>query len=242
MISPIIITENNQYFVINKPPGMATEPPSHMPTLKDWLVKNQHIDPKDWSKEDRYGIVHRLDTDTSGVVIWAKNKESQDHLRELWRGRAVEKSYIALTYGNISKTGSIEYPIMRNNKKDIQAAAIFPNPKARTAITKYERLNTTTLNGAIINLVRAHPVTGRTHQIRVHLKSIGNPIVGDKLYTDKGAKKIASHLKLDRQFLHAESIKFEGKEYSASLPNDLVDSLNRLKIKNVQETGKKVKQ
>lgn len=242
MADPTIITENDQYFVINKPAQMATEPPSHMPTLKDWLVENKYINPKDWDEEDRYGIVHRLDTDTSGVIIWAKNKVAQRRLRDLWQGRVVEKNYIALTRGNISKTGSIEYPIMRNNKRDQQTVAIFPNPKARPAITKYERLDTATINGTTISLVRAHPITGRTHQIRVHLKSVGNPVIGDKLYTDKEAKKIASKLNLERQFLHAQSIKIGGKEYDAKLPKDLIDALKILGIKNVQGAKKTVKQ
>lgn len=242
MTKPEIISETDQYFVINKPPQMATEPPSHLPTLKDWLIENKHINPKDWDEDNRSGIVHRLDTDTSGVVIWAKNKKSQKHLRELWQGRAVRKNYLALTYGTISKTGTIEYPIMRDNKKDKQMVAIFPNPKARVAITKYERLDSVNINGSTINLVRAQPITGRTHQIRVHLKSVGNPIIGDNLYTDKIAKKIATELKLDRQFLHAEGIVIEDNKYFVGLPKDLSTALKLAKLEYVQENKKTVKQ
>jgi len=230
MTSPIIITENKEYLVINKPAQMATEPPSHISTLRDWLIDNKHINTKNWVDTDRFGIVHRLDTDTSGVVVWAKTTDAQKRLRKLWQGRVVKKSYLALVYGSISKTGSIEFPIMRDNKKDKQTVAIFPNPKARVAITTYERIEEIVANNTAISLVRVHPVTGRTHQIRIHLKSIGNPIIGDKLYTDKNAKKVASFLNLDRQFLHAESIEIEGECYKAKLPEDLTTVLAKLEI------------
>ena len=230
MIDPIIITETPEYWVLNKPPQMATEPPSHLPTLKDWLIKHKHINPQEWAEGDRLGVVQRLDTDTSGVVIWAKTKDAQEHLRKLWRGRAVKKNYLALIRGNISKNGSIEYPIMRDNQKDRQKVAIFPNPKARVAITTYERIKELAVGSYTVSLIRAQPITGRTHQIRVHLKSIGNPIIGDKLYADKKAKEIASILGLDRQFLHAESIEIEGKKYQAELPDDLRRVLKRLEV------------
>ena len=131
---------------------------------------------------------------------------------------------------------------MRDNKKDRQIVAIFPNPKARIAITKYERLNQANFNGVKVSLIEVHPITGRTHQIRVHLKAIGNPVLGDKQYTTKEAKKIAEVLSLTRQFLHAESLVVAGKKYQAELPDDLVDTLKRLGIKNVQTGEKTVKQ
>ncbi|MEX0594738.1 MAG: RluA family pseudouridine synthase [Patescibacteria group bacterium] len=230
LMLPEIISENAQYWVINKPAGMATEPPSRSLTLRDWLIEQGRIKPGEWDENDRAGIVHRLDTDTSGVIIWAKNHAAQKHLRELWQGRAVRKNYLALVTGNAPDQGIIEASLMRDNKKDRQVAALFPHPKARPAITEYERLAVGEWEGNKVSLIRAHPITGRTHQIRVHLKSIGHPIIGDSLYGEKSGDAIAKGLHLNRQFLHAESIELEGNSYSVELPKELADCLKQVNI------------
>jgi 23S rRNA pseudouridine1911/1915/1917 synthase len=228
---PEIITENNRYWVINKPPGMATEPPSNALTLRDWLINTQRMKTGEWNEDSRYGVVHRLDTDTSGVIIWAKNASAQRELRQLWQGRAVKKTYLALVTGRTPERGVIEFSLMRDNKNDRQTIALLPSPKARPALTEYRRLAVGEAAGQTVSLIEAQPITGRTHQIRVHLKSIGHPIVGDSLYGEKLSQEVAKHTGLTRQFLHAYQITLAGETHTAQLPEDL---RNCLKAVNIQ--------
>lgn len=230
-MSPTILTETSEYFVIDKPAGLATEPPSAAATLRDWLLEHKHIRAGEWNDEERCGIVHRLDSDTSGIIIWAKTRNAQRRLRQLWQGRVVRKNYLALVAGEIGPQGVIEVALMRDNKKDRQVPALFPNPKARPAITEYERLALGESNGRKVSLVQAHPITGRTHQIRVHLKSIGHPIIGDVIYGEKDSRVIAEQLGLTRQFLHAESIELDGQRYTANLPEQLQTALSKAGIR-----------
>lgn len=230
-MTPEIIKETTDYFVINKPPGMATEPPSHQTTLRDWLIENGHIKTGEWEEKDRFGIVHRLDTDTSGVMIWAKNKLAQEKLQLEWRGRQVKKTYIALVVGECDKAGEIELSIERDNKKDKMRVAMLPTGRERIAITSYKTLAVGEVNGQKVSLVEALPVTGRTHQIRVHFKAIGHPLIGDKLYGEKKTDEIAKSIGLSRQFLHALKVDIEGHQYQVPVPEDLSASLAKTKIK-----------
>jgi RluA family pseudouridine synthase len=230
-MNPVILSETSDYFVVNKPAGMATEPPSDEPTLRDWLITQQLVRPTEWGSDDRFGIIHRLDTDTSGVLLWAKNKKAQDKLRALWQGRVVEKTYLALVVGQTEPNGRIELPIERDNRNDRQRVALLPSDKSRAAITDYKTLAHASVGERVVSLLELHPVTGRTHQIRVHCKAIGHPLVGDQLYGEKASRELALKLGLNRQFLHAWSIQIpEIGKYSAELPNDLRAVLGRLSI------------
>ncbi len=231
MVEPQIIDQTEEYYVIDKPAGMATEPPSNSETLREWLEKTGHIKAGEWSQESRGGIVHRLDTDTSGVIIWAKNENSQEKLRSMWQGRQVEKVYVALVTGRTEPTGTIEMPIMRDNRNDRQTVAMLPNAKSRPAITNFQTLAHGKVGENAVSLVEAHPITGRTHQIRVHFKSIGHPLVGDKLYGEKGSDKVAQSINLNRQFLHAWKINLQPSQtYQATLPDDLLSALEKTEI------------
>lgn len=235
MIEPIIITETDEYWVINKPADMAVEPPSRQQTLQDWLLASNKIDPKNWAAEERFGVVHRLDTDTSGVLIWAKNQESQAKLKLLWQGRGVKKTYLALVVGKCPLNGTVELPLMRDNRNDRQTVAWLSDQRSRSAITEYERLAVGQVSNHAVSLVRARPITGRTHQIRVHLKAIGHPIIGDGLYGEKSSVEIANKINLSRQFLHASELCVsQQKCYQASLPEDLLKSLAAAGIDHVE--------
>lgn len=235
MTEPEITTETPEYWVINKPAGLAVEPPSKGQTLQDWLLKKKFIQQEDWGHESRLGVVHRLDTDTSGVLIWAKNPTSQEKLKHLWQGRAVKKTYLALVVGECPPSGTIELPLIRDNKNDRQAVAWLADQRARPAITEYVRLCCGTVGQNVVSLVRVHPITGRTHQIRVHLKAIGHPIIGDDLYGEKSTEIIAKSLKLNRQFLHATELCLPGVDcYHASLPADLKQALTAASIPDVE--------
>lgn len=228
-MNPQIISENHDYFVINKPAGYSIEPHANYPSITDWLDENFSV--KTTNKDaDRFGIVHRLDVETSGVLIWAKNITAQQDLQKTWQGRVVKKTYIALVEGEASTEGSIELAIERDNRHDRQRVALLPSAKARPAITTYTRVAVGEWEGKKVSLVECHPVTGRTHQIRVHLHSIGHPIIGDKVYGSKLSDSLAKALGLERQFLHARSIELDGNHYKAPLPDDLNQVLQRLDI------------
>lgn len=239
-MTPEILSQTNDYFVINKPAGMATEPPSSQLTLRDWLIEQKHINPSEWGSEDRFGIVHRLDTDTSGVVIWAKTPAAQVELREQWQGRAVKKTYIALVAGRTEPEGTIELALERDNRNDRQKVALLPGPRSRPAITHYKTLTYAAVGEWAVSLLELHPVTGRTHQIRVHCKAIGHPLVADSLYGEKQSDQIAASLGLSRQFLHAASLELSETEYfAAPLPTDLEEVLARLGIDRSLYTPRK---
>jgi len=226
MTQPTILAETPNYYVINKSAGWAVEPIAHYLNILDWLIEQKKIKKSDWPADSRFGVVHRLDVETSGVLIWAKTPVAQERLKLLWQGRGVEKTYIGLAVGELApRQGTVDVPIMRDNQKDKQTIVLLPNLKARPAITTYKTLAVSEIGQQKISLFEAHPITGRTHQIRVHLKYLGHPIIGDKLYGDKAAGEMAKKLDLHHHFLHAWKICLpNGKRldfYQASLPEDL---------------------
>lgn len=229
MSLPTIIQETSDYFVINKPAGYSVEPHPNYPSISDWLDSLYRI--YAMKDMDRFGIVHRLDVETSGVLIWAKNKLAQEDLRKTWQGRVVKKTYLALVVGETAAEGSVELSIERDNRRDKMRVTLLPSAKARPAITNYQRLAVGEWEGEKVSLVECNPVTGRTHQIRVHLQSTGHPIVGDKLYGSKLSDALADSLGLARQFLQAWQLKLDGNIYQAPLPEDLSQLLNQLNIK-----------
>lgn len=210
---------------------MACEPPSHLPTLREWLIENRHIKTGDWSEENRFGIVHRLDTDTSGLIIWAKSTAAQDKLKLLWQGRQTQKTYLALVVGETPATGEIDLAIARDNRNDRQKVVMLSDGSGRPAITRYRRQALGEVDGQKVSFVEAHPVTGRTHQIRVHFKAIGHPLVGDRLYGEKITDRLSVALKLDRHFLHASQLCFDDRCFNAPLPPELITALELAGIK-----------
>lgn len=181
----------------------------------------------DWVLAERPELlpVHRLDKDTSGIILFAKNEETQEYLRGLFKNHQIKKTYLALVIGNIKqKSGTINLPIGRSKKTPLKRVAVQQGSgqargKIREAVTEYKTIK---ICGEF-TLVEAYPKTGRTHQIRSHLAAIGHPIVCDKLY---GGKKTIRLNGLKRQFLHASAIEFTLPSGSrlrleADLPEDL---------------------
>ncbi len=219
--------EDDDLLVVNKPAGMVTHPaPGHMHgTLVNALL--HHIpDLKGIGGVERPGIVHRLDKDTSGLLVVAKNDVAHRFLQEQFKERTVEKRYLALVFGFLTpRRGRIEAPIGRDPRHR-QRMAVVPPGKGREAVTEYVVLKyyreAITTHRLPFTLTQASPKTGRTHQIRVHLAYIGHPIVGDKVY---GHRK--QPLPLGRHFLHAGYLRFrrprdgEWVEVEAELPDDL---------------------
>ena len=221
-----IIFENKDMLVINKPAGMVVHPAAgHSSGTLVHAVLAHAPDMEGIGGELRPGIVHRLDKDTSGIILVAKNDRSQRFLQEQFRSRSVTKIYNALVDSHPpTPEGRIEASIGRDpgNRKRM---AVVQEHKGRPAVTEYF----TRQRYAHHTYLEVHPFTGRTHQIRIHMAYLKCPVVGDKLY---GYKKPT--LDMDRHFLHASSveIRIPGKKelikFTAPLPDDLVFWLNHL--------------
>jgi 23S rRNA pseudouridine1911/1915/1917 synthase len=221
-----ILYEDSDLLVINKPPGMTVHPsPGHEShTLVNAILA--HCD--DLSGIGgvlRPGIVHRLDRDTSGVILVAKNDAAHNGLARQLKERLVEKTYLALVEGTPKPAeGVIDAPIARDPKNRQRMAIVEGGRDSVTAYRVVERFPG-------YALVEARPRTGRTHQIRVHLAAIGHPIAGDRIYGHAARD-------LPRQFLHAWRIVFthphtgERVEFEAPLPPDLLPVMERLRTEN----------
>jgi 23S rRNA pseudouridine1911/1915/1917 synthase len=190
----------------------------------------------------RPGIVHRLDKDTSGLIVVAKNDAAHAALAKLFSGRQIGKTYIALVHGSVEKEkGTINSPIGRDPIRRTRMTT-RATENVRSAVSHYEVVRRLTTRFGKFTLVRVRIETGRTHQIRVHMASIGHPVVGDALYGAAGQlteqnvsrKQIAQKLRLGRNFLHAAQLVFthpktrKPLELDAPLPPDLEAFLARL--------------
>ncbi len=218
-----IIYEDADIVVVNKPPGMTVHPsPGHTTSTLVNAILAHCTDLSGIGGVLRPGIVHRLDRDTSGVILVAKNDDAHNSLTKQLRERTVEKTYLALVEGTPKPVeGVIDAPIARD-PKNRQRMAIIEG--GRDSVTSYKLIER--FDG--YSLVEARPKTGRTHQIRVHLTAIGHPIVGDKFY-GKPSKLVP------RQFLHATRINFthpqtgERIEFEAPLQADLQTAITTLR-------------
>jgi len=226
-----IIFENKDFIVVDKPAGLAVHAGvgTSEKTLVDFLLeKFPEIALVGDAPEIRPGIVHRLDKDTSGVMIVARSQKAFEYLKDLFKNRQIEKKYLALVYGKMKeKEGQIEGEMGRSKKDFRKQALVRGKISVRTerySLTHFkvkdEFENTT--------LLEVFPKTGRMHQIRVHLHSIGHPIVGDKKYNFKQYKKIST----PRMFLHAASISFTGLDnkkyfFESEPPEEFEDLLEK---------------
>jgi len=235
-MNPVIIHENQNYLVINKPAGLMvhSDGRSTEKTLCDFLLEQypeiagvgEPITLTDGGIIVRPGIVHRLDKDTSGVMLVARTKIGFDYLKEQFQNRTVTKKYNAFLYGNIKEDlGVIDSPIGRSRADFRQwTAGKSARGEMRDAVTEFRVLARSTDKS--VTLVEASPKTGRTHQIRVHFKSIYHPVVADALYAP-GREKI---LGFERLALHARSVSFSDLSgalvnYEADYPADFAHAL-----------------
>ncbi|MCF7926026.1 MAG: RluA family pseudouridine synthase [Candidatus Izimaplasma sp.] len=192
-----IVYEDDEIIVVNKPTGLVVHPGAGNPsgTLVNGLLYNIK-DFKAIKGEIRPGIVHRIDKDTSGLLVVAKTPAALEHLSDQFKAKTTTRSYIALTEGVIDHNkGKINAPIGRNPKRRKQMAVVKDGKEAVThfQVTKRYKKNT---------LIKCQLETGRTHQIRVHMQYIKHPLVGDPTYGHR--KTVKSH----GQFLHAETLGF----------------------------------
>ena len=239
-----IIYQDNDIVVVNKPAGIV----AHRANLKSQISKIKNEEKElfltDWLMEKfpemkkvgdepelRPGIVHRLDKDTSGVLVMAKNQKAFESLKSQFQNREVVKKYLALTEGNLKNdNGVIDLPIGRS-ASDFRKKLASDSAKGelREAVTEYKVLEKFPNH----TFVEVYPKTGRTHQIRVHFKAIGHPVVCDSLY---GGKRMTCPFGLARHFLYANFLEFVSPsgarlKLEADLPEDLAEVLAGLRKK-----------
>jgi len=224
-----IVFENDDLLVVNKPAGMVVHPAAghHGGTLVHAALAHAP-EMEGIGGEQRPGVVHRLDKNTSGLILLAKNDRAHRWLQDQFRLRKIQKIYLALVDGcPPTPKGRIEAPIGRDLKVRKKMAVVAPD-KGRSAISEYLTLETF----AAHTLLDVHPVTGRTHQIRLHLAYLGCPVAGDTVYG-----KRHSSIPLERHFLHAARITVRLLDsklpttFDAPLPPELAQLLDQLRSK-----------
>ncbi|MDX1687972.1 MAG: RluA family pseudouridine synthase [Candidatus Promineifilaceae bacterium] len=228
-----ILYEDDDLLAINKPAGMVVHPaPGHSEGTLVNAVLGYRPDLEGIGGERRPGVVHRLDKETSGLILVAKNDKALRHLQRQFKQRTVEKRYLALVDGHIQPPQAlIDAPIGRDPNNRKQMAVIRPGSghRKRRAKTRYDTLKKYSTGDGGFTLVACRPITGRTHQIRVHLAFVGYPIVSDTTY---GRRR--QRTELDRHFLHAESLAFRRPaddahmSLRAPLPPELQEVLDNL--------------
>lgn len=246
MLTPQIIFENTELLVLNKPAGLVVHGDGRTEeyTLADWLLEkypNMESVGEPWQTQvkggetitlPRPGIVHRLDRETSGIIIVAKTQESYESLKEQFKNREVQKEYRVILNGTFKdevEGGTIDKEIGKS-PSDFRKWSAQPGSRGalREAITDYVILSRVGLGNDGYSYISARPKTGRTHQIRVHFKAIHHSVLGDRLY---GAQKVHNiGTKVPRTMLHAHGISFtnlkgERLEYSAPVPDDFAHIL-----------------
>jgi 23S rRNA pseudouridine1911/1915/1917 synthase len=224
-----VIFENDDLLVINKPAGMVVHPSAgHDHGTLVHAVLAHAPDIQGVGGELRPGVVHRLDRDTSGLILLAKNDTAHQELLRQFKEREVKKIYLALVDGSPpTPEGRVEAHIGRDPKHR-KRMAVVPESRGREAVSIYRTLEKFP-NHSYLEIM---PLTGRTHQIRVHLTYLGCPVAGDRVYGRRTSK-----LPLKRQFLHASGLTIRipstmaHMQFSAPLPADLEETLSSLRIR-----------
>lgn len=230
---PKIIYKDKDVLVLNKPGGWITNSANttkSQPVIQDWVRKNYQTELTGFENY-RDGIVHRLDKDTSGLLLVARNKLSFEDLQKQFKNREIKKTYIALLHGRLEpKAGEIKAAVGRLPWRRDRFGVL---PGGREAISLYKVIDYFSLMKDIFSLTEFEPQTGRTHQIRIHAKYLNHPIVADEFYAGrKTARK--DRIWCPRLFLHASIISFIHPStkkrliFKISLPDDLERSLGSL--------------
>ena len=237
MINIPIIYEADDFLAINKPAGLAVHGDSHSSdqTLVDWILANrpecrgvgESMKLDSGEVIDRPGIVHRLDKDTSGILLIAKKQSAYDWLKTAFQNHDIKKTYQALVYGNFKEEEGVIESAIGRSRKDPRVRSAYKQAvgKLRAAKTNYRVVK----QFPGYSSLEVRPETGRTHQIRVHLKFISHPIVCDSLYAP-GRECLPG---LGRQALHAKSLEFKSPEgevfhLEAETPTDFISALDYL--------------
>ena len=247
-----ILFEDEDCIVVNKAPGVVVHPAAgrYHGTLVNALL-HHCTGLTGIGGEQRPGIVHRLDKDTSGAMIIAKNDFAFHHLAHQFKSRTVQKEYVALVWGKlVSNKGIIDRPIGRHRSDRKRMSSMRVVGKQREALTAWKvervyRIDDPPGGAFWVSWLRVKPRTGRTHQIRVHLADQGHPVVGDKVYGHRksGGSGYRANLQVARQVLHAEKITFThprsgaSMTWTAPLPPDISGLLQQLDKTGLTTSG-----
>lgn len=262
-----ILYQDKLCAVINKPAGINVynPPGQHLPNIADWWKDQLRVLQSGWRDTDRPGIVHRLDRDTSGALLLAKNQSALENLQGQFARRSTQKSYIGIVAGKPDKSsGEILSYVSRDKDRHTKRNSHLINfleRNAKKAITKYKIINSLVIptapivigkkaeeslskiserdlsatrlrsarddNKSHVSVVKFIIKTGRTHQIRLHAKMLGTPILGDKDYGTKPSRTLSQKLGVKRQLLHANKLTFTSPDthqkvcISAPIPDDI---------------------
>jgi len=235
MDKPKIIFEDQDLFVLDKPTGWIVNSASttkEQPVVQDWLLKNFDYE---ISKNIllRSGIVHRLDKETSGLLLVAKTESTFIKLQRQFKEREVSKTYITLVHGRVSPNkGTVEVPVGRLPWRRDRFGVV---PGGRDSKTDYELINLYKKGNEYFSLLECYPKTGRTHQIRIHMKHINHAVVADYFYAGRKTSR-DDRVWCSRLFLHAGKIIFfhpttnKKIEYKSDLPDELSKVLEKLTL------------
>jgi len=223
-----IIFENDDLIVVNKPAGMVVHPAAgHSTGTLVHAVLGYDPEMEGIGGEERPGVVHRLDKDTSGLIVLAKNDHAHHWLQDQFRLRSVEKTYLALVDGKPpTPSGRVEAAIGRDPSHR-KRMAVVNAARGRESSSEYKTVESFREH----TLLEFHPLTGRTHQIRLHCSFLGCPIVGDEVYGRKNPS-----IKIGRHFLHASKLKItlpdekRPRQFEAPLPGELQNVLDDLRL------------
>lgn len=240
MITPKIIQVEKDYVVVDKPAGVLTHPTpaGEKDTLIDFVLKKYKEVKKTGDSPERPGIVHRLDKEASGLLVVARTQEMFEHLKKQFQDRTIEKEYIVLVYGKMSKEhGVIDFAIDRGKEGRMVSRPktnLLSVDKVGSAQPGKEAITEYFLEKTIgrFSLLRVKIHTGRMHQIRAHMFAFNHPVVGDTLYLNRKLIK-KNQPALDRLFLHSAKLCFtdlvgEKKCFEIGLPEELGDYLKKL--------------
>lgn len=240
-----IIYEDENIVVIDKPAGITvnnSDTTKKEQTVQDWVLNkfptfySQSLVNKDQDFYNRSGIVHRIDKETSGILLIAKNQESFENLQLQFKERKVKKTYLALVHGKVdSEEGEIVVPVGRLpwNRKRFGVLAGGKEAATVYRVISHVKFNITNKKTDELTLLELEPKTGRTHQIRVHLKYFNHPIFADYLYAGRKVSREDRKI-LNRVFLHAHKISFSDPKnnkilnFKSDLPYELEQTLKRL--------------
>ncbi len=239
-----ILFENDDVVVINKPAGLMVHNTGHTeePTVVDWFLihtpEAKGVGEPQLSQKgiplERSGVVHRLDKETSGVMILAKNQDAFTHLKQQFHERLAKKEYRAFVYGSVrEKWGTIDRPIGRSTKDfRLRSAQHGARGLLRPSVTLWECIGEGRYNNEPFSYMKLKPQTGRTHQIRVHLQAIGRPVVGDLLYAKAEMPK-SNNLDFKRLALHAHVLEVvlpsgETERYIAPVPQEFEEAAEKI--------------
>lgn len=235
-----VVFENDDVLVVNKPAGVMVHEDGHYEgeTVVDWFLSRVPTargvgEPQTNNKGEpmeRSGVVHRLDVETSGVLVLAKNQKAYEHLKAQFHDRLVQKEYRAFVYGHMRETwGTVDRPIGRSAKSfRLRSAERGAKGTLRDAVTQWECIGMGEYEGEPYSYIKVKPKTGRTHQIRVHMKAIDRPIVCDTLYAGKKIEQ-GNNLELTQLALHAHVLEIalpDGsvERFVAPVPQKMIEA------------------